>query len=190
VRRFLDAIFGRSRPAPPKMDRIFAMSTAYVTMETSLGLTPDREAAITFRPVSSSYFDRAEQELNELLTLSTNQTRATFRTESDKYGFDWIILNDSDFEDLIATIHIISTTLIDHQFGDRLLAALFRFHDRNRRPVYWFYNFKRGMFYPFVPRGNRDRDNAEEMRLSNVLDGEIPVDPELERWYPMWEIPF
>lgn len=190
MRRLFDALLGRSRPEPPKMERIFAMATAHVTMEANLGFKPDRESAITFRPVSSGYFDRAAQELNELLTLSTNQTRATFRTEKDDYGFEWVILDDSDFEDMVATIHIVSTTLIEHQFGDRLLAALFRFRDRNNRPIYWVYNFKRGQFYPFVPSGKRDRDNAEEMRLANLLDGEIPVDQELERWYPMWNIPF
>ncbi|MEX2425979.1 MAG: hypothetical protein WD401_04360 [Thermomicrobiaceae bacterium] len=172
------------------MERIFGMATAHITMQTSLGLEPDRLSAITFRPVSSGYFDQAADELNDLLKLSTRDTGASFRTHSDNYGFDWIILEDSDFEDMVATIHVVSTTLIEHQFGDRILAALFRFHDRNDRAVYWFYNFRRGMFYPFIPTGPQERDNAEEMRLANLLDGEMPIEKDFERWYPMWEIPF
>lgn len=190
MRRFLDSLLGRSRPEPAKMERIFAMATAYITMETSLGLEPDRVAAITFRPVSSSYFDQAAEELDQLLKLSTQNTGATYRTETDSYGFDWIILEDSDFEDMVATIHVVSSTLIEHGFGDRLLAALFRFRDRQGRDVYWFYNFRRGQFYPFIPQGNQERDNAEEMRLSSVMEGELPAETELERWYPMWDIPF
>jgi hypothetical protein len=190
VRRLLDSLFGRTRPEPPKMDRIFAMATAHVTLETSLGLTPERVSGITFRPVSSGYFERAADELQQLLEISTRSTGSTFRTKTDNFGFDWIILEDSDFEDMVATIHVVSATLIDHQFGDRLLAALFRFKDRNGRSVYWFYNFRQGTFYPFIPTGEQERDNAEEMRLANLMDGEMPVEKELERWYPMWDIPF
>ena len=146
MRRFIDALLGRSRPEPPKMERIFAMATAYITLQTRLGLDPDTHAAITFRPVSSSYFSQATEELNELLRLSTRDTGATFETHSDEYGFDWIIFEDPDFEDLVSTIHVVSTTLIEHGFGDRLLAALFRFTDKNGGQAYWFYNFKRGQF--------------------------------------------
>lgn len=190
MRRFLDSLLGRSRPEPPKTERIFAMATAYITMETSLGLQAGSRAAITFRPVSSGYFERATEELDQLLRLSTENTGATYRTETDSYGFDWIVLEDSDFEDMVATIHVVSSTLIEHGFGDRLLAALFWFKDSRDRNVYWFYNFKRGQFYPFIPQGKQDRDNAEEMRLSSVMEGELPVEKELERWYPMWDIPF
>jgi hypothetical protein len=190
VRRFFDALFGRTRPTPPKSDRIFAMSTAYITLQTQLGLRPDRLAAITFRPVSSGYFDQASTEIHALLELSTRDTGASFRTHSDSFGFDWIILDDADFEDLVATIHVVSLTLIEHQFGDRLLAALFRFIDRDGRNVYWFYNFKRGLFYPFIPTGKNQRDNAFELRLQSIMERELPIDPQLESWYPMWEIPF
>jgi hypothetical protein len=190
VRRFFDALFGRTRPTPARTERIFAMSTAYITLQAQLGLEPDRFAGITFRPVTSGYFDRATSELHSLLELSTRDTGATFRTHKDNYGFEWIILEDADFEDLVATIHIISTTLIEEQFGDRLLAAVFRFFDRDRRKVYWFHNFKRGLFYPFIPTGPSSRDNAYELRLQSVMGRELPVDPQLESWYPMWEIPF
>lgn len=172
------------------MERVFAMATAYITLETSMGLTPDDKAAITFRPVSSGYFEQATEELQQLLRLSTENTGATYRTETDRYGYDWIILEDSDFEDMVATIHVVSSTLIEHGFGDRLLAALFRFRDSRNRDIYWFYNFRRGSFYPFIPTGEQDRDNAEEMRLSSVMESELPMEKELERWYPMWDIPF
>ena len=38
------------------------------------------------------------------------------------------------------------------------------------RAVYWVYNFKRGRYYPFVPRpegGSGARDNAYELRASS-----------------------
>ncbi|TVR75756.1 MAG: hypothetical protein EA415_03025 [Sphaerobacteraceae bacterium] len=190
MRRFIDSLLGRTRTEPPKGERLFAMATAHVTLQTSLGLEPDRMAGITFRPVSSGYFEQAAEELNQLLEISTQQSSATFRTTTDNFGFDWIILDDGDFEDMVATIHVVSTTLMEHQFGDRILAAVFRFKDRNGRSVYWFYNFRQGTYYPFIPTGKQQRDNAEEMRLANLMGRELPVEKELERWYPMWEIPF
>ena len=38
---FLDSILGKTTLPPAKTDRLFAISTAAVTMEASLGLKPD-----------------------------------------------------------------------------------------------------------------------------------------------------
>jgi len=49
----------------------------------------------------------------------------------------------------------------------------------------------RRTFYPFVPLGrSKERDNALELRLSSAMEHELPIEKELERWYPMWDIPF
>ena len=56
--------------------------------------------------------------------------------------------------------------------------------------VYWIYNYKRGAFYPFVPaRGDQQRDNERELVLKAQIGAELPVEPELERWFPLWGIP-
>jgi hypothetical protein len=55
--------------------------------------------------------------------------------------------------------------------------------------LYLVYAYKRGAFYPFVPRGERGRDNAMELRLQAGLGRELPIEPELERWYPVWDAP-
>jgi hypothetical protein len=33
------------------------------------------------------------------------------------------------------------------------------------------------------------RDNAEEMRLATALEKELPIEQELERWFPVWNVP-
>ena len=74
-------------------------------------------------------------------------------------------------------------------YGDRLLAAVFAFEENGRR-LYLIYNFKRGAFYPFVPApGDKQRDNEREMRLKAQIGGEVPIEPEMTRWFPLWEIP-
>ena len=59
-----------------------------------------------------------------------------------------------------------------------------------REPLYVIYNFKRGTFYPFVPAGgDQQRDNERELVLKAQLSGELPIEPELSRWFPLWGIP-
>jgi hypothetical protein len=58
------------------------------------------------------------------------------------------------------------------------------------RPVYFIYNFKRGSFYPFVPGGGpQRRDTEAELRLKAQVGAELPIEPELERWFPLWDVP-
>ena len=40
---FLDVLFGKRKLDQPAPDRLFAMSTAYVTLETSLNITTARQ---------------------------------------------------------------------------------------------------------------------------------------------------
>jgi hypothetical protein len=63
--------------------------------------------------------------------------------------------------------------------------------EHDHAPLYWIYNYKRGAFYPFVPRAGaeKERDNERELRLQAQLSGELPVEAELERWFPLWGAP-
>lgn len=186
-----DSLLGRSRPVPSKIEGLFAMATAQVTLETQLGLKAGETAGICFRAVESNYFDKASSELDGLLQISAKETGTNYQTKTDEFGYRWILVSDPQFENLVATIHIVSQTLKENGFGDQLLAAVFRFTTASGTPIYWIYNYKRGKFYPFVPEGNtRKRDNAIELRLSSAMDHELPMEKELERWYALWGIPF
>lgn len=191
VKRFFDALLGRSSPIKPKnLENLFAMSTAYVTLTFQLGLKPSDRAGVCFRAPASSAFQRVRDDLDRMLQISARETGVKVEYQSDTYGFRWIVLIDSDFEDLISTTHVFSQTVHEEGFGEQLLAAVFKFLDDNR-PVYWIYNYKRARFYPFVPQGtdaNR-RDNAYELRLRAVMQQELPIEPEVERWYALWGIP-
>ena len=187
--RFFDVLLGRTRPVPSRLEKLFAISTAYLTLTANEGLEPTGRAGVCFRPIESGTFAGLQQELDNLLRLSGRETGTIIRTEQDSFGFQWVTLEDPEFDDLVATVHFVSLTLEDHGFADQLLAAIFKFVDRGRA-VYWIYNYKRGAFYPFVPRDeSRQRDNAAELRLRAALQAELPIEPELERWYPLWGIP-
>lgn len=187
--RILDILLGRTRPVPSQLDRLFAISTAYLTLTADLQLTPGGRAGVTFRPIDSSQFEALETELEGILRISAQETGATIHTATDSFGFQWVTLQDPDFQELVSTIHLVSLNLQDRGFADQLLAAVFKFLDHGE-PVYWVYNYKRGSFYAFVPRGeSHDRDNALELRLKAAMEKELPMEQELERWYALWGIP-
>jgi hypothetical protein len=62
------------------------------------------------------------------------------------------------------------------------------------RRVYFIYNYKRGYWYPFVPAGGQasekqERSTERELQLKAQIGSELPLEPEIERWFPLWGIP-
>jgi hypothetical protein len=189
---FLDSIFGGARklkaPAP---DRLFAMTTAHVALETELGLRHREVAGIVFQPLSTADFSGIVRESEELLRGAAEDTGSSVESADDAHGYRWIKVHDPDFEDLVVSLNLISSQLQAGGYGDRLLACVFAFtEEAGGRPVYFIYNFKRGSFYPFVPGGGPERRDTEaELRLKAQVGAELPIEPELERWFPLWDVP-
>ncbi|EMA40655.1 PspA-associated protein PspAB [Halococcus hamelinensis] len=171
-----------TRDADP--DDLFGMSTAYLTMEADLGFEPANAAALCFSGVDSTDFADAVEEVEAILDAGEVETGTKARFVDDSHGYQWVVLSDSDFEDLVTSVHFAADTLIERGYGSRLLAALFGFEKGG--PVYWVYSFRRGAYYPFAPRSGNERDSTVEFKLESVLDGELTVEPEKEYWYPLW----
>lgn len=184
------AIFGHTKLQAPSRDEFFSIVGAAHDLEARTDLRPTQKAGLVVNPVESSYFDNLDSELRTLLDLSGRATGTRFEIRDDEFGTRWIILDDPDFEDLVSLIHTTAETIIEHGFADRILAAAFLVEYQGR-PAYWLYNYKLGRFYPFIPTASRQRDNAAEMRLGEVMRQEkIPVARKLEQWYALWGIPF
>jgi hypothetical protein len=184
-----DVLFGRKKLKGANLDRLFALSTAAITLETDCGLKPAGVAAVVFKPLSAAEFTRAENEIDELLGVAARDSGSTVRRRSDSFGFQWLVIRDEDFEDLVTTTHLVSSELEGRGFGGQLLAAVFRFSGRDE-PVHLIYGYKRGTFWPFIPAGkDQERDNAEELRLKSELDGELPMEPDLTRWLGLFDAP-
>jgi PspAB-like protein len=184
-----DVLFGRKKLKEAQGERLFALSTARVTLEVELGLKPGKRAAVVFKPLSSGDFVRVENELHELLDVAARDTGSRVTRTEDEFGFDWIVVEDSDFEDLVATVHLVGSELKARGFGPQLLAAVFRF-EGGKHPVYFVYGYKRGAFWPFVPTGkDKERDNAEELELKAKLEQELPIEQDLTRWLALFDAP-
>jgi hypothetical protein len=184
-----DILFGKKKLKGAKLDKIFALSTAQITLESELGLKPSGAAAVVFKPLSAGEFMRAEQEIDELLGVAASSSGSEVRRRSDSYGFQWLVVRDRDFEDLVTSVHLVTSELDARGFGGQILAAVFSFEGRERR-TYLVYGAKRGAFWPFIPTGEgQARDNAEELRLKNELEGELPMEPDLSAWFGLFDAP-
>jgi hypothetical protein len=187
---FLDVLLGKRKLAGPAPDRLFAMSTAYVTLETSLGITSRGSAAIVFQPLSSADFEGIVREMEEVVRGTAADSGTTVDSSDDSYGFRWLVLRGASFDDLVVGINAVSTALEGGGYGERVLCAVFGFEDSHKRRLYWIYNYKRGAFYPFVPAaGEQQRDTERELVLKAQIGSELPLEQELERWFPLWGIP-
>ena len=62
-----DVLFGKKKLAGPARERLFALTTAAVTLDTELGLRTAGDAGIVFKPLSAGEFVRAENDLQQLL---------------------------------------------------------------------------------------------------------------------------
>ena len=184
-----DILFGRKKLAGAKLDKLFALPSARLTMEAELGLRPGGVAAVVFKPLSAGEFHRVEQEIDELLAFAAESSGSEVRRRSDTYGFQWLVVRDPDFEDLVTTVHLVSSELQARGFGPQLLASIFRFQG-GRHPVYFIYGYKRGAFWPFIQTGKeQQRDNDEELELKAKLERELPIERDLERWFGMFDAP-
>jgi hypothetical protein len=183
-----DVLLGKKKLAGPARERLFALCTAAVTLETELGLRTAGVGGICFKPLSAGDFVRAENELQQLLDSVAADSGSRLERREDSFGYTWIVVRDPDLEDQVTTVHAVASGLEEQGFGPQLLAAVFRF-EGGKDPVYWIYGYKRGAFWPFVPKGEKERDNAEELELKAKLEPELPVEQDLTRWFGVFDAP-
>jgi len=184
-----DVLFGRKKLKAPAAERLFAISTAAVTLETACSLTTAGVGAVIYKPLSAGEFTAADQEIEQLLQAVAQSSGSTLDRKTDSFGYEWVIVKDPDLEDQVAGVHTVASELEAKGFGGQLLAAAFKF-EGGKHPVYWIYGFKTGTFWPFVPSGEKnERDNAEELELKAKLEPELPVEQDLSRWLALFDAP-
>ena len=127
---FLDVLIGRRKLAQPAPDRLFAMSTAYVTIETAMELTSRGAAAIVFQPLATADFESIVRDMEEVVRATALGQRNDRRpAPTTRYGFRWLVLRGGDFDDLVVGINAVSSALEAGGYGERVLCAVFAFED-------------------------------------------------------------
>jgi hypothetical protein len=190
-----DILTGRHQVKGPAPDRLFAISTAYITLESEHQIVPAGKAAIVFQALATSDFEATLKEMEEVVTATGGESGTTVATQDDSYGYRWMVLRNPagtpSVEDLAVGINAVSGSIETAGHGERLLCAVFAFTDSHQRPIYFIYNYKRGYWYPFVPAAGsaQERSTERELQIKAQMSAELPIEPEIERWFPLWGIP-
>jgi len=182
-----DSLLGRSKPKRPQLDALFVLPTAALTLETAAGFTPTGIGSVCYREAEGAPFEQIQAQLEQLLAgASPERVR-------DSYGWTWLVLrrDPSDVAGLVTELHAVNSTLELEGFGPALLCSLIGFADASGRRLALVYLYKRGTFYPFapVPGAEQKRDNALELQIRAVVGGDLPIEPDVSRWFPVWGAP-
>ncbi len=227
-----DILTGRHSVQGPAPEKLFAISTAYITLATEHDIQPTGKAAIVFQPLATSEFEATMREMEEVVKATGAEGGTQVASQNDSYGYRWMVVSNPpsqpSVEDLAVAINAVSDSIEGGGHGERLLCAVFAFHHVDSGAaagdmggagagdstsagadvpswatdltsgaltpgaglVYFIYNYKRGYWYPFVPApGDEQRSTERELQLKAQMAKELPIEPEMDRWFPLWGIP-
>ncbi|MEU6306085.1 PspA-associated protein PspAB [Streptomyces chartreusis] len=192
----LDILLGRTKPVAPDLDRLFALPSAAVTLEAAAGFRPTGSGAVCFATVEGAAFDQTHREVQALLDADAERDGRPVQLTRDDYGYSWLVSRRSpdQLPDLVNDLHAVNSAMEVNGFGPQLLCSLVGFEDardgRNQR-LALVYLYKRGTFYPFapLPGAAERRDNPLELRVKAALAGDLRIEQDLNRWFPVWGAP-
>ncbi|MYU08582.1 hypothetical protein GTY81_32885 [Streptomyces sp. SID8366] len=189
----LDILLGRTKPVAPDLDRLFALPSAAITLQAAMGFAPTGRGAVCFATVEGAAFEQTHREVRELLDADAERAGSPVELSRDDYGYSWLVSRRSpdQLPQLVNDLHAVNSSLEINGFGPQLLCSLAGFADDSGRALALVYLYKRGTFYPFVPLpgGGERRDNALELQARSVLAGDLRIEQDLSRWFPVWGAP-
>jgi len=190
---FLDTLFGRTKPVQPKLDDLFALPSAAITLQAATGFTPTGSGSVCFRAGEGKTFSDIQSDVRELLDMDAGKPGGGLPVEvtKDSYGFTWLVSShlSDEVEALVTDLHAVNSALVDNGFGPQLLCTLVAFRDAEERRLALVYLYKRGTFYPFAPLSGERRDNALELQIKGALGEELKIEQDLTKWFPVWGAP-
>ncbi|MEU7379915.1 MULTISPECIES: hypothetical protein [unclassified Streptomyces] len=189
----LDILLGRTKPALPDLDQLFALPSAALTLEAAAGFTPTGQGAVCFATVEGAAFEQTHREVQALLDADADREGPPVELSQDSYGYSWLVSRRSpdQLPDLVNDLHAVNSAMEVNGFGPQLLCSLAGFHDDAGRRLALVYLYKRGTFYPFAPLPGQAqrRDNPLELRVKAALADDLRIEQDLSRWFPVWGAP-
>ena len=183
-----DTLTGRSKPVRANLDALFSLPSAAITLQTAAGFTPTGVGSVCYRAAEGAAFAQTQQDVVDLLD---NDDDPDVERSTDAFGFTWLVARQDpdDLSALVTDLHTVNTSLEEQGFGPSLLCSLVGFRDVSGRTLGLVYLYKQGTFYPFAPQGPQRRDNLLEIQIRDLVKGDLPVEPQLSRWMPLWGAP-
>ena len=187
---FLDILTGKRKLKAPAESRLFAMSTAAITLEMNMELHSAEKAAIVFQPLATADFSAIVTDMEEVLRGTGEDTGTTVERTDDSFGYRWMVLGDDEFEDLVVGVNVVSQALAGRRLRRADPVRRVRLPGRRRQARLLDLQLQARLLLPVRARGRRaaPRQRARAA-LKAQIGTELPVEPELERWFPLWGIP-
>ncbi|CAL9575112.1 hypothetical protein SUDANB121_04946 [Nocardiopsis dassonvillei] len=194
---FWRALLGRSKPVRPDLDALFGLPSAAVTLRAAAGFRPTGTGSVAFRPTEGAAFADLERDITALLEAGDGPPVGQV---ADEYGYTWLVVRsdhpaagqddvtDPDITGLVTSLHAVNSTLEENGYGPSLLCSLVGFTD-GERSLGLVYLYKRGTFYPFAPLPGQRRDNALELQAEAAIGGDLPMEADKSRWFPVYGAP-
>ena len=183
-----DRLLGRSTPPAPDLDALFALPGAALTLQSALGLAPTGSGSVAFREAEGA---AAASTVTDVQALLDADVGPAVERSVDSFGYTWLLVRHDplDVAGLVTDLHAVNSSLQDNGFGPSLLCSLLGLADPSGRRVALVYLYKRGTWYPFVPTGREQRDNARELQMKATIGTDLKIEPDLSRWFPVWGAP-
>ncbi|MFD6099507.1 hypothetical protein ACFVWN_02855 [Nocardiopsis flavescens] len=194
---FWRALLGRSKPVRPDLDALFGLPSAAVTLRAAAGFRPTGTGSVSFRSTEGAAFAGLEKDITALLEAGDGPPVGQV---TDEYGYTWLVVRsddppsgqgevtDPDITGLVTSLHAVNSTLEENGYGPSLLCSLVGFTD-GERSLGLVYLYKRGTFYPFAPLPGQRRDNALELQAQAAIGGDLPMEADRSRWFPVYGAP-
>jgi hypothetical protein len=196
-----NVLTGRSEPRKPDLDALFAVPSAAVGLQAAAGFRPTGVGTVCFRSGGGPAAVQVETEVRQLLGDDPDVPDDVV-FENDSFGYTWLVLrrdqpdagdtgDPGDTAALCTELHAVNTTLVQQGFDSGLLCTMVPFAGPSGQRFGLVYLYQQGTFYPFAPAPHdpRARDTLLELRVRDLVAGEVPVEQDQQRWLALWDAP-
>ena len=167
-----------------------AMGRAAKRLEQEFETVTTGNVGVLVRPSADQPAEAALAEVDQALS-SLSSSDARFDVVTDTAGHPWVVIRGEGLPELAAATQAVGTALAEGGLGDRVIAAIYPFHWKERR-VYWMYQPRVRAYTPFAPLGSEEdseRDHPLELRMEAALRKTLPTAKQISEWYPIWGMP-
>jgi phage shock protein A len=180
----------RAAPEPAILNPLLGLVAMPGILAEVSGLTPTGVCSICFRAIETRGFRDVQSDVCDRLTQDADNAPLVEVTD-DSYGYTWVVIRRTpdSFQSLIHQAYTAGSMFAEGGFGPNLLCSVTPFRDGRDRNVAMVYLYQRGTFYPFAPQAEELRDTELELGIKDVLQGRLPIEADLRRWYAVWGAP-
>ena len=192
-----DILTGRHEVKGPAPDRLFAISTAYIALQAEHSIDPSGAAAIVFQALATSEFEATLREMEEVVKATGGDSGTTRlhpgRLASATAGWSCATPPARPASKTSRSASMPSRARSRPPATASACCALCSRSSTPRNDPSTSSTTTSAASgtrsCPTGPASANQRSTERELQLKAQMASELPIEPELERWFPLWGIP-